>query len=763
MEITKKNLNSKFNETLTILNDAGLKPDNAKIQVDLNTYSQFKNEKKKRLSNQKYSDDYVSNVREQIIRQKEILRTFNTCSGNNKDWINSHLSNVNMEKFNKMLTGDFFDESVMKSMVCLASSAFLANSSSLSANDRIRSWIRGLKQMGTESVSGFAMSGNVGSGIDKESTAKGAFIMKAVRNTERGQELIHEVFCGMLALNRLRKMIPNFAYIYGYIECSAPIGSTPSTNNPKGKKIQTFCNTMGGENDVVQAIYENIAPAKDFGTLVQTCDGKTFMRYYLCAMLALHVAEREADFTHYDLHQENMLIRECTDNRYLSSGKKDFYIPYTLKFENGKMETFYMSVPGGIPTFIDYGRSHVKVDGRNYGMVGDDSVYYIKQNVYRDKCNPLHDAFKLLGMSLSHALRNKNYALFVEMGPLLRRFYPNDFDIMKLDDFGDKSVGFMMPIDTTIKDMEDYITYCIKYANAMGWEDIITTKPKQGSFILTPVSDRLEINVLKDIGLDERMAAIPQPQTFLELYDVLSKHALLINNLKTKLKTETNNETKQYLQNKIKELQLIYLEVRNEFIESDQFDNAYDFTFSILKEVCLNVIDSNLYKNDTLGQDIENMLDIFPALENTFLFIETPSNINIYFEQEILSQLKEYISQIGAFAEMRDTLSTIHHALEYIYKIYQAIDKKDNKVKNTIQKIELLHAYIGKLLKDIQPVFERYFESLDGFMQVFTEKDNSQPELYARWKEEVQYDEFEQYAWYFSTVLTLPSLFRQNK
>jgi hypothetical protein len=35
-------------------------------------------------------------------------------------------------------------------------------------------------------------------------------------------------------------------------------------------------------------------------------------------------AEREADFTHYDLHQENMLIRECTDNRYLSSGKKDF-------------------------------------------------------------------------------------------------------------------------------------------------------------------------------------------------------------------------------------------------------------------------------------------------------------------------------------------------------------------------------------------------------------------------------------------------------
>lgn len=759
--ITKRKLNAKFNETLQILADAGLKPDNSKIQFDLETYTKFKNEKKTRVKNKKYSDEYIANVREQIVRQKQILKTFNTCSRNNKDWINSNLSNVNMEKFNKMLTGDFFDDAVMNTMVCLSSSAFLANSSSLSANDRIRSWIRGLKQMGTESLTGFAMVGNVGSGINEKSTASGAFIMKAVRNTERGQELIHEVFCGMLALNRLRKMIPNFAYIYGFIECSAPVGSTPSPKDPKGKRIQTFCNTMGGENDVVQAIYENIAPAKDFGTLIQTCDGKTFMRYYLCAMMALHVAEREADFTHYDLHQENMLIRECTDTRYLTSNKKEFYIPYTLKFENGKMETYYVSVPGGIPTFIDYGRSHVKVDGRNYGMVGDDSVYYIKQNVYRDKCNPLHDAFKLLGMSLSHALRMQNYSLFAEMGPLLRRFYPDDFDIMGLDDFHEKSVGFMMPLDTTIKDMEDYIVYCIKYSNAMGWGDIVTTKPQEGKFILTPVSDRLEINILKDIGLDQRMAAIPQPQTFLELYDVLSKHALSINNLKKAINETKDKDNINFLQSKIIELQKIYLEVRNEFINTEQFDNAYDFVFSNIKEVTMNVIDSNLYKNENLGQSIENLVDIYPALENIFDFNETPTNINIYFEEQVLVYMKQYVSEIAALAEMRDTLSTIHHALEYIYKTYSAIVNKNDEINNVIIKIEKLHSYIGRILEQIKPISERYSESLFGFMETFSPENTSS--AYTKWKEEVEYDEFEQYAWYFSTVLTLPSLFREDK
>jgi len=69
---------------------------------------------------------------------------------------------------------------------------------------------------------------------------------------------------------------------------------------------------------------------------------------------------RSPGFFNYIQEPENdKFLRECTDNRYLSSEKKDFYFPCTLKSENEKMETFYM-ILYNIPTIIDYGRSNIK-------------------------------------------------------------------------------------------------------------------------------------------------------------------------------------------------------------------------------------------------------------------------------------------------------------------------------------------------------------------------------------------------------------------
>lgn len=774
---TTSELEEKMNQTLVILRDAGIDTEFTTTPVNTQLYKKFTAEKKSRVNNKRYSNQYIANVKEQVSREKDILQNYRSCQSGatfNTSWVNSRLSSVDMEKFKEMLTGDFFDDSTMNSMVCLSSAVFLAKSSSLSANDRIRSWIRNLRQIGTNSLSGYALLGDAGSGITEESTGKGAFIVKAVKNVEKGDELIHEVFCGIMALNRLRKKVPIFAYLYGSAECSAPVSGVKTAKFPKGKEINTFCNTMGMGNDVVQALYENISPAKDFGTLIKTCNGETFMQVYVATMMGLHVAERECDFTHYDLHQENLLIRECTDNRYLShlenGGEAMIYIPFTLTLSNGDIVTYYVLSPSGIPTIIDYGRSHVKVDGRNYGMAGEDSYRYIKQNVYRDRCNPMYDAFKLLGMSLSQVSHVKNYDLLAVMAPLLRRFYSSEFKITDIPNYREKSVGFMMPLDTTIEDMEDYIFYCIDYCAAMGW-NVVTMNPPEGSFILTPVSDRLEVDVLRNVGLDDKLLVVPLPQTFLELYDVLTKQALLIEGYRSSIYDENgkyyplmSKETIKTFENKIKEVTATFKQVRKDFISDNtvnensgiverQLDIAYDFALKQMKEVCDDFVDANTYTYDKLGEDIDTLQDIFPSIENVVTIFNTPADMSMYFNKNMLNEMKTYIAIIASFAEMRDTLSTLEHALEYILKIYQAS-------KDAVPEINALYKYVSTFLSQISSISQRYHDSLINFTNAFTQPEDGNSSVYDKYKDLVQDEQYEDYIFYFNMVITLPSLFR---
>ena len=369
------------NAIIAKLKKAGVNTEsNGIISVNLQMYDKFIGQEEKKTHSKVFSNAYTSNVTEQVIREKELLREFQTCQGTgvpDRDWINSNLGSIDMKKLEQLLTGDFFDDATMNAMICISNAAYFANTSSLAANDRIRSWIHNLKIVGdTNSLSGFAMLGNAGDATTSKSTAKGAFIIKAVKNNERGDELIHEAFCAMFALNKIRHDVPNFAFVYGYLTCSPPVQGVATPADPKGKEINTFCNTMGLGNDVVQAIYENVSPAKDFADVCKVCDGEMFMQYYMATMFALLKAEKEYDFTHYDLHSGNVLIRECTDQRYVENGKGIFYVPYTVKIDT-KVYTFYVVSQGGIPTIIDYGRSHVNVDGRNYGMPGSDSYHFV--------------------------------------------------------------------------------------------------------------------------------------------------------------------------------------------------------------------------------------------------------------------------------------------------------------------------------------------------------------------------------------------------
>ncbi len=772
-------LKAEFDRTIQKLRQQKLKGGNldidlSDIDITQSLYSEFKTEKQKRASNKRYSEQYTKNVHEQIEREKLSINRLESCQINdtiNVDWVNSRLGNVNMELFSQMLTGDFFDDETMNTMVCLSKAAYLAKSSSLAPNDRIRSWIRNLRQIGAYSIAGYALLGNAGSGLDKESTATGAFIVKAIKDTSRSGELIHEVFVAMKGLNRIRKMCPNFAYVFGYVECSAPVGGSVTAKYPKNKQINTFCNTKGEGNDIVMAIYENVTPAKDFGTMIREgMNGEDFMRYYTALMMAEHVAMVECDFTHYDEHQENVLMRECTDSRYQESvangGETLFYVPYTLKLSNGNVVTYYAVSPGRIPTIIDYGRSHVNVDGRNYGMPGDDSYLYIQQNVYRDRSNPLFDAFKLLGMCLAEAYDAGNTILVGQIAPLLRHFQMSEFKLTGISDFRRLSKNYMLPIESTLEDLEKFIGLCIDYSYAMGWYSVVDSPP-EGSFVLTPVSDRLQIEVLRDIGLDEKLLPVPQPHTFLELYDVLSKQALLIEGYKGSIipKSEfapgTSEQTNKYWNDKIKETTAVFKEVRDQFVLPDkdgytQLDIAYDFALRRMKEVTSDFFDANDSKINVNDQ-INSLEDINELIKDAVTIVKTPKRIDDYFFPSALKMCREYVAKIAAFAEMRDTLSTLDKALEYIAKIYSV--SKKNRNEEAMEKLDNIHNYLHDFLANLMPISQEYYNSLGNFLLVFNESNNG--ERFNYWKNKTESDDdFEDFGWYFNIVMTIPSLFR---
>lgn len=241
-----------------------------------------------------------------------------------------------------------------------------------------RGWIKSIKQIGKESVEGYALL----SGI---TPSEDLFVVKVGRNPlEKG--LIHEAAVGFYAINGLRKYIPNFMYTYSAFFCSPPY--------IKDKKPVTWC--TGVSDPTTYVVFENIRGGVTFSSFAQKCSPKEFVTCYLQVVNALNVAYKYRDYTHYDLHSDNVLIRPITSNEvaipYYGSG--DFRAPPSQ-----------FIVSNNISSIIDYGFSHFKYEGINFGNWGFPGTH-----INPEKAFPINDAYKLLcflGRDLYYAINNQ--------------------------------------------------------------------------------------------------------------------------------------------------------------------------------------------------------------------------------------------------------------------------------------------------------------------------------------------------------------------
>lgn len=292
------------------------------------------------------------------------------------------------QNLQKYLTLSFNQATIVESIFCsLDSQLNVSDMYSYEASNEVTKFFNNLRRIGAESVEGFALFAGVG-------IAKDLFVIKVPQNPKY-DNLFHEYFVGISCLNKLRRHIPTFSYVFGAFTCSPPIIN-------KDKSVSSFCSSKN--NGVNYVIFEKVN-GPSFRDVVKNCTLTQYLSYMIQVIIGLKFAHRHCDFTHYDLHDENVLLRDIP-----TANKKWVYVPYD--YNN---TTLYIKTDR-IPTIIDYGRTHVKVkinsQPMNFGYFSDINGLFV------DKSRPLYDIYKLMMFTLGSAYEQHNDGLLNEAIPL---------------------------------------------------------------------------------------------------------------------------------------------------------------------------------------------------------------------------------------------------------------------------------------------------------------------------------------------------------
>ena len=229
-----------------------------------------------------------------------------------------------------------------------------------SRRERFRHWFTSLSQIGSPSVEGYAV-------LSSFSRDTKLFVIKTPRDPS-DDNLVHEALVGTFMARQCRLYVPNFMYVYGYTRCSPPVILQ--------RQVVSQC--TASDPAVGYLITENIRDSIPIREFVRVCDGATFMKVFVSLLNGLNVAFALFEYTHYDLHDGNVMIREF---------KQEVSIPiYNEHLEvTGFLKSRY------VPYIIDYGNSHIKVGDRHFGKIGLEvvGIGYTP--------NPMYDVYKLLG------------------------------------------------------------------------------------------------------------------------------------------------------------------------------------------------------------------------------------------------------------------------------------------------------------------------------------------------------------------------------
>lgn len=443
--------------------------------------------------------------------------------------LQNRLQGLRAQEYKALLQNQFYNPEVMMAGMCVAESIFYGEAdrpSAIATNQRIRNWLRRLRQIGAESVEGYAMV----AGLEN---ANDVFIVKAPRSNQE-DELQHELFVGMFGLNQLRDRVPNFAYIFGGFRCSPPfIDQDHSVEDPEvensgipAKEVVAFCNNQRANVNYV--LYENITPAVTLREYVKTCRPDQFLGLYLQALYALNEAYQVCEFTHYDLHDENFLVRDVSSAIRSMTGDRStqgnevpaFYIPYTTERSLATGRPEYL-LTDRVGTIIDFGIAHIRYENDHYGVYNR-----LPWGVFSRRGFPMHDAYKLLLMSMRSMLQARNITCFNEAAKILRFFNNQEppVDIVT----SQARTYYYLPFTPESRSLSFFdLTRYIRVVCADTVRRILFDIPNGDAPVLGCSGQEFHClsstNALRKAGIDPANPNLPVPDTLFEFYDIASR------------------------------------------------------------------------------------------------------------------------------------------------------------------------------------------------------------------------------------------------
>lgn len=432
--------------------------------------------------------EFISKLNEvsKKITENEVklLYTSNVCP---ISFLKDRLQMIDPEKYHNFIIKNYYNSDAMSAVLCNIKSFLYADKSNISINQRIRRWFPDIELIGNPSVQGYAFKSNW-------DTSKDTFIIKAPRNSNN-TNLLHELIIG-LNMNRMRKYSPNGVYCFGGFGCSPPI---LNNNNVIG-----WCNTE--KNPVEYIIYENISPSVNMKTYCKNCTFEQWLDKYLQILFFLSASNKVMNFTHYDLHYENVLIRNTNNGKH-------FYIPYDVN------DKFLYLKTEAVAVIIDYGFSYIKVQNLDSGVA---NPLYISYGVYPDQDFPMHDAFKLLGFSMLAMLNSGNLKCFSRCIDIMKFFNISEMT-NNPKEFIRKGVQYLYSLPYSRKTVnithDDFLDF-IKN-NIVEYHKIVSDiKPNDN--LIGCVAGNVCLNIkdsLLQLGINEPIKV----KTVFDFYDVVSR------------------------------------------------------------------------------------------------------------------------------------------------------------------------------------------------------------------------------------------------
>lgn len=384
--------------------------------------------------------------REQLADEARIIKTASSTGRQRVTYAQGGLASLSESSTLAVVRNKYHDPNVMIAVQQVLDTVFygVPYTDYDQQNIQIKRWIDGAKKIGAASVAGDAA-------LVKFGSAEGAFVVKSPKNPS-DQGLVHELFIGLFVTNSLRKELPNFAYVFGGFDCTLPVFD-------ESKKAVAWCAGNEPRNFVKHIVYESVMPSETFEQYCARCSTNEFMNKYMQVLFAVNRANELYEFSHNDLHSENVLIRDIP-------GRRELQLPYRF---GGKV---YYVKTDKIATIIDLGRAHAKVNGKSYGFHGA-RAYGVEPN----KANPLYDAYKLLCWCLRAMKLKENNKTFSEVSRLLKYFNAKESVASILS--SQVSTAYSLPTPELVGEygsLKEFVAWILSPASGVSTSGVVDVK-----------------------------------------------------------------------------------------------------------------------------------------------------------------------------------------------------------------------------------------------------------------------------------------------